>query len=128
MAENDKLPNFGLKKYRVRPGMKHYHAPSTPEKGKKRSKPIRYEAGQVIKLTDDQFKSFKDKFIPIEETADEIAKEVVKKDKARFELQEAGGGKWNVYDKDLKKVLNESPMSKTEANALLKKSEADAKD
>ena len=79
MEEESGMSEFSFdeeseKKYRVRPGMAHYY------KGEK------HTGGQILSLTDRQYKAFRDKFIPTEETEDIITKRLTEDDSKKFVL------------------------------------------
>lgn len=113
-------PIKGTKKrtYRIAPGQKHYMRNSN---GRGMTQ---YMEGQTITLTDEQAKNIKDKLVPVEQTADDLAKEAEEKVLAKFEIINAGSNLFNVVNKTTGKAMNEEPLGEKEALDLHKKLEA----
>lgn len=102
-------------KYRIAPGQKHYMR--VQKKPGKKGGMVCHTEGQVVELTDRQARAFRDKLVPMDQTADQLAK----KETAvppEFSLHHVGAGRYNVVNAQ-KKPVNEKPMPKEEAKKVM---------
>lgn len=105
-----------VQKYRVKPGQRHY---MRDQKGKRGS--TCYTGGQIVKLTPAQARPFRDKLIPVTETEDKIQKQEAAPT-PEFYSKHSGAGKYNVFSATQPDTaLNESPMTKKEAEDAVAK-------
>lgn len=99
-------------RYRIRKGQKHYL------RGTRANVNV-FTAGQVIELYPHQARYIMDKLIPLD-APQEPGEDPTPDDSApALEIKHVGGGRFNVIHPETGEAINDSPLSKAEAEELI---------
>lgn len=106
--------------YRLRPGFTH------TARGEHRRKNKTLLPGDEIRLTPAQAEAFKDRFVLVDVAkAQDKVQETYKKSQTKgLRVEPNGSGKYNVINEETGKQLNDTPLTKPQAEAMQKQKEA----
>lgn len=109
------------RRYRIRPGQKHYM------RGVGKDNNV-FTAGQVIELYPHQAMNIMDKLIPLDAEQEPGDDPTPVNTAPELELKHVGGGRYNVIHPETGDPINDAPLTKAEAEALLSGGGADDAD
>lgn len=100
------------RKYRIRRGQKHYL------RGVRRSNNV-FVAGEIIELFPHQAKQIMDKLIPLDVPQEPGEDPTPDNTAAALTIKHVGGGRFNVIHPETGEPINDSTLTRTEAEALI---------
>ena len=102
-----------MAKYKIKPGQYHWHK----ENGKSKL----FGEGDVLDLTPQQFRSFRDKFVPATAEGQKALEPKDLEKRARLEMKHHGGGRYHVFNSDSGKRITDNFVTKAEATDLVER-------